>query len=116
MTILTGCTGVPLGTQNQERWSACSYGMNTSPKSASATSTGGALDTPVVSNPGARSEAARALARWRSGKAQKPADKTTIWTGRVFGKRAFVGQPVLLDGEVCWIKQVQRGWACVRTS
>jgi hypothetical protein len=39
------------------------------------------------------------------------------WTGFVFGKRAWVGQPVVLpDQSVGWIKQVQAGYACVRTA
>ena len=42
----------------------------------------------------------------------------TRWTGFVFGrKRAWVGQPVVLpDDSVGWIKQVQGGYACVKTS
>jgi hypothetical protein len=61
-------------------------------------------------------EAARALARMRCDAIKKAGPDTRRWTGRVFGKRAFIGQAVVLDGEICWIKQVLRGWACVRTS
>jgi hypothetical protein len=39
------------------------------------------------------------------------------WTGVVFnGRRAWVGQPVVLpDQTVGWIKQAQAGYVCVRT-
>jgi hypothetical protein len=40
------------------------------------------------------------------------------WTGVVFnGKRAWVGQPVILpDNSVGWIKAAQAGFVCVRTT
>jgi hypothetical protein len=38
------------------------------------------------------------------------------WTGVVFGRRAWVGQPVILpDKTVGWIKLAQAGLVCVRT-
>jgi hypothetical protein len=60
-------------------------------------------------------EAARKLVR-RRGTTRKTGPDTRKWTGRVFGKRAWVGQPVVLDGQTCWIKQAVRGWACVKTA
>jgi hypothetical protein len=71
------------------------------------------LDTPDRI---AVTEAARALARMRDDAIKKAGPDTRKWTGRVFGKRAFIDQAVVLDGEICWVNQVLRGWACVRTS
>ena len=62
------------------------------------------------------SEAARTLAHLSKTAIRNAGPDLRKWTGRVFGKRAWVGQPVLLEGDVCWIKQVQRGWACVKTN
>ena len=61
-------------------------------------------------------DAARKLARRRGGKTRRNGPDTRRWTGVVFGKRAWVGQPVVLNGEICWVKEVQRGMACIRTS
>ena len=90
--------------------------MNDIPKSsfvAAATTTGqtSCVDHDRV----AVAKAGRALALLRGG-ATHQARSATKWTGRLFGRRARVGQPVLLDGQICWIKKVLRGWACVRTS
>jgi hypothetical protein len=70
------------------------------------------LNTPGSS---AVTEAARALARMRGEAIKKAGPDARRWTGRVFGKRAFIGQAVVLDGEICWVKQVLRGLACVKT-
>ena len=100
----------------RKRWSSCIYDMNDIPKSsfvAAATTTG---QTSCVDHDRVPiAEAARALGRLRGGATHKPQSETK-WTGRMFGRRAWVGQPVMLDGQVCWIKRVLRGWACVKTS
>jgi len=78
-------------------------------------------DPPVTSQADllqvAASQAGRALViRRRLG--AKRTGENRKWTGFLFGrKRAWVGQPVVLpDQSVGWVKQVQDGYACVRTA
>ena len=64
----------------------------------------------------AASQAARVLAIRRRIALRPSGPDQRRWTGVVFGRRAWVGQPVVLpDKTVGWIKQAQAGLVCVRT-
>lgn len=61
--------------------------------------------------------AAAALAVRRRNALQRKGPDLRRWTGVVFDKRAWVGQPVILpDDGMGWIKQAQAGFVCVRTA
>jgi hypothetical protein len=64
----------------------------------------------------AASQAGQALAIRRRIALRPSGPDQRRWTGVVFGRRAWVGQPVILpDKSVGWIKQAQAGYVCVRT-
>jgi hypothetical protein len=65
----------------------------------------------------ALTHAARDLNRLRVKARQNHGLTTRKHTGIVFGRRARVGLAVILpDGKPGWVKKVQRGHACIRTT
>ena len=64
----------------------------------------------------AASRAGQTLAIRRRMATKRPRPDLRKWTGVVFERRAWVGQPVIMPNKsVAWIKQAKAAYVCVRT-